>query len=115
MTEFTFSATAECDLCGAYLSSSDEDCDHDGQPVDVHVFRRLSDGRESMIGVECAIRYKWYALEEKVGDDWIAYQWLGTRESVENMLSGNMWESIEDLPHRAMSLDAPNDVGESED
>jgi len=114
MTDFTFTSTAECDKCGAYLSASDEECDHDGQPVDVHVFRRINEGRESMIGVECAIRYKWHALEEKIGEDWIAYQWLGTRESVENMLNG-YWDSVEDLPKRAMSLDAPSDVGESED
>jgi len=114
MTEFTFTSTSECDLCGAYLSSSDEDCDHDGQSVGVHVFRRMNEGRDSMVGVECAIRYKWYKLEEKVGEDWIAYQWLGTRESVESMLSGAMWDDVEDLPMRAMSLDAPSDVGEDE-
>ncbi len=112
MTDFTFTSTAECDLCGAYLSSSDDECDHDGQPIETHVFRRLSEGRDSMVGVECAIRHKWHALEEKVGEDWIAYQWLGTRESVENMLSGTMWDDIEDLPMRAMSLDAPEDLSE---
>lgn len=115
MTEFTFTSTAECELCGAFLSSSNDDCDHDGQPVGIHVFRRMSEGRDSMVGVECAIRYKWYALEEKAGDDWIAYQWLGTKESVENMLNAPSWNDIEDLPMRAMSLDAPKDVGESED
>lgn len=115
MTEFTFTSTTECNLCGAYLSSSDDECNHNGQSIDIHVFRRMSEGRDSMVGVECAISYKWYALEEKVGDDWIAYQWLGTRESVESMLNGTVWDDVSDLPKRAMSLNAPPDVGESED
>ena len=112
MADFTFTSTSECDFCGAYLSSSDEDCDHDGNPVETHVFRRMNSGRESLIGVECAIQYKWYALEEKVGDDWIAYQWLGTREFVESMVNSVMWDNVEELPMKAMSLDAPKDISE---
>lgn len=114
MTDFTFTATAECELCGAYLSSSDEECDHDGRPVDKHLFRRLSEGRDSLIGVRSTARQKWYRLEEKVGDDWIAYEYLGTKDTVNSMLDGMMWESVEDLPKIAMSIDAPNDVGEDE-
>lgn len=113
MSEFSFTATAECDLCGAYLSSSDEACDHDGQTVNTYIFREIGKGRDSMKGVEATAQHKWHALERKVGDDWKKYEWLGTRESVTTMLNGH-WETVEDLPHRAMSLDAPRDVG-SED
>lgn len=105
MSDFSFSATAECDKCGAYLSSSDEDCDHGGRPVETHVFREIGGGRDSMIGVESTIRYKWQRLEERVGDDWIAYEWLGTKESVNNMLKSNAWSSVSELPSQATSLD----------
>lgn len=101
MSDFTFTATAECDKCGAYLSSSDADCDHNGQPVEKHVFRRLGGGRESLTGVKCTVRYKWDALEEKVGDDWIAYQWLGTKSSVNRMMEYH--DSVEELSHQQMA------------
>lgn len=108
MSDFSFSATAECDLCGAYLSSSDEECDHDGESVDTHVFRRFNGGRESMQGVESTIGYKWDALEEKLGDEWKEYFWLGTREEVERMLKMPSWESVEDLPVRMASVERLN-------
>lgn len=113
MSDFTFSSTAECDVCGAFLSSSDEECDHDAKSVDKHVFRKLGEGRDSLVGVKTTANYKWYALEEKVGEDWIAYQYLGPKGSVENMASGPVWDSIEDLPHQTMAVDAPSDVGEN--
>lgn len=112
MGDFTFTSTAECDACGEYLSSSSDDCDHRGQPVETHVFRRLGEGRDSMAGVECTVRYKWNALEEKLGDEWIQYQWLGTREDVESMLSRGMWKSVGELPHQEMSVDASKDLSE---
>jgi len=115
MTDFSFSATAECDLCGAYLSASDEECDHDGWEVNKHVFRRLGEGRESMTGVRCTARYKWYKLEEKIGDDWIAYEYLGTKDHVNSMLKSSMWDGFGDIPKISMSTDAPRDVGEDDD
>jgi hypothetical protein len=114
MTDFTFTSTAECGLCGAHLSSSDEDCDHDGTPVDTWTFRRLYEGRDSLVGVECTNSQKWYKLEEKVGDDWIAYQFIGRRNVIESMLSSH-WDSVEDLPVRSTAVAAPSDVGETED
>ena len=115
MTDFTFSSTAECDLCGAYLSSSDEECDHDGKTVSKHIFRRLHEGRDSITGVECTYSQKWYKLEEKVGDDWIAYQYIGTKEQVNRWLTHGQWGGIGDLPMISMSTSAPSDVGESDD
>ncbi len=112
MSNFSFKATAECQLCGAFLSSSDEDCGHDGREVHSQVFRRIGGGRDDIVGVKSTTPHKWHKLEEKVGDDWIAYQWLGPRESVNSML--HLWGDIEDIPHRAMSVDAPNDVGNDE-
>jgi len=111
MTDFTFTSTAECNVCGEYLSSSDDECDHNGYEVKTFVFRRLNEGRESMTGVKSVATQKWYDLEEKIGDDWIAYQYIGTKDQVESMLSGSMLDDIEDLPMISMSTDAPKDVG----
>lgn len=113
MSDFSFSATARCSECGAYLSSSSEECDHNGSEVNTHVFREIGQGRDSLVGVESTIRYKWYKLEDTVGEEWKKYEWLGTRDDVNNLL-GDKWSTIEELPKRAMALDAPRDVG-SED
>ena len=109
---FSFTATAQCDYCGQLLGSSDEECDHDGEPVDTRVFRRLGEGRESLVGVECTPRYKWYKLAEEIGEDWIAYEYLGTKDHVNSMLDGNFWDGVADLPKISMSVDAPSDVND---
>lgn len=109
---FSFTATAQCDYCGQLLGSSDEECDHEGRPVANHVFRRLQGGRDTLVGVKATARWKWYKLAEDVGEDWIAYEYLGTKEHVNNMLDGNFWETVEDLPKISMSVDAPNDVND---
>lgn len=106
MSDFSFSSTAECELCGAYLSSSDEDCDHNGQDVAKHVFRRIASGRESMVGVKCCRTMAWDKLKEKVGDDWIGYEYLGTKEYVNENLSAGTWDSVSDMPRQAMALSA---------
>lgn len=107
---FSFTATAQCDACGQLMSSSDEDCDHEGKPVKTHTFRRMGEGRDSLVGVQTVFDWKWYRLKEKVGEDWRAYQYVGTKQQVNNMLPS--WGSVEELPMRAMSLDAPKDVTE---
>jgi len=109
---FSFTATAQCDYCGQLLGSSDEECDHDGWEVETYVFRRLGEGRDSLVGVEATAKYKWYKLAEEIGEDWIAYEFLGTKSHVNSMLDGSMWESVEDLPKISMSVDAPRDVND---
>lgn len=114
MADFNFTATAQCDYCGELLSSSDEDCDNCSQKmVDQHVFRRISSDEDApdIIMVEATRRYKWYKLEQELGDDWIGYEWLGPRWSVQNKVASEFWGSIQDIPRRTMSLDAPSDVG----
>lgn len=110
MGDFSFSATAECDICGAYLSASDEECDHGGEDIQTFVFRRLNGGRESMVGVESVATRKWHVLADKVDDNWIAYEYIGTREQVERRLSIGLWDSVSDLPKVSMAIDAPDDV-----
>lgn len=114
MSDFTFTATAECELCGNYLSESDEECDHDGREPKTHVFRYLYGGRETARGVEAVGKYRWNKLEEKVGDEWIGYHYLGTEDEVNAKLLTGAWGDIEDLPRLEMALDAPDDVGEKD-
>lgn len=107
---FSFSATARCDLCGEYLSSSDEECDHKGQKPVENMFRRIGDGEPHIVSVEACPGWHWYALKDMVEDDWIAYEWLGPKGLVKSMTGGPTWETIDDVPKRAMSLDAPSEV-----
>jgi hypothetical protein len=108
---FSFTATAKCDECGQLLGSSDENCDHDGAPVDKHLFRELGEGRESLVGVKTTNSYKWHKLAQKVGDYWIAYQYLGPKSSVNRMLQVS-WDSVKELPQQEMSASAPSSVND---
>lgn len=108
---FSFTATAQCDACGQLLSSSDEDCDHEGKPVEKHIFRRLGEGRDSLVGVKSTPQWKWFSLKEKIGnDDWIAYQYIGRKETVNAMLSKQLYRSVEDIPTITMSCQAPDGI-----
>jgi hypothetical protein len=111
---FSFTATAECDYCGNLLSSSDETCDHDGQPVEKYVFRRLGEGRDSLVGVKACPKWKWHKLKEQADDEWIAYEFLGTKSRVNGLLTGPIWFSVDELPKLGMSIHAPNSVEEHE-
>ena len=114
MSDFSFTSTAVCDYCGNMLGSSDEECD-ECEPEDrkQQVFRRLTSEGDSpdTIMVDAVGQHRWHKLEEEVGEDWIAYEWLGPRESVQKMVGSYMWETIQDIPKRQMSIDAPDDVG----
>lgn len=110
MGDFSFSATARCEACGAYLSASDEGCDHDGDPVRVRVFREISGGRDDLVGVEATGWWMWHALNDKVGDEWIKYEYLGPREDVNLMLKCGYWDGVADLPKISMSADVPDDL-----
>lgn len=78
-------------------------------PIETHVFRRLNDGRESLVGVECCVTAIWDRLEDRVDDEWIAYQYLGTKAHANTLLEMRRYESVEDLPWRQLSLHAPKD------
>jgi hypothetical protein len=105
MTDFTFTETAQCELCGNYLSESDDSCDHDGFAVNKHIFRTVGEGRDSITGVKSTIRNKWNRLEEKVGDEWIEYEWIGTKEHTISLLKSSMWDSVKELPRKEMPTD----------
>jgi hypothetical protein len=112
MSDFTFTSTAECEKCGAYLQSSDEDCDHDGRSVNTQVFRQFGGGRDSLQGVESTDLHKWHALSEKLGDEWWKHEWLGHKESVNAMLRKSSWSSVAELPSKAMAHRAPEELSE---
>lgn len=107
---FSFTATAECEMCGALLSSSEETCSHDGEEVKEHVFRRLEQPDAEII--ESCGSWAWYKLAETVGKDWIAYQYLGTEQLVESKISSTVFPEFANLTPIAHSIDAPSDVNE---
>lgn len=113
MSDFSFTATAECDYCGNLLGSSDGNCDECSEEGRYQqFFRAIGDREPHVICVEATHDYKWYKLASEVGEDWIAYEWLGPRESVQSMVGLSSWETIDDVPGRAISADAPNDVAD---
>jgi hypothetical protein len=97
-------------MCGAYLSSSDEDCDHDGMSVEKHLFREIDGGRDSLVGVECCLTRAWHRLQERVGDDWIGYEYLGTKAYVVDNINAGLWDDVASMPRKSMALSAPDDI-----
>lgn len=76
------------------------------------MFRRITANADEMdtIAIDATFDYKWQKLANELGEDWIAYAYLGPKESVQHMLTSGMWDSIEDVPKRGMSTDAASDV-----
>lgn len=100
MSDFDFTATAQCDYCGNLMGSSTAECDQcDGVDEDQQLFRRIHS--DETVAIHATIDYKWEKLESVV-DDWKQWEWLGPRHSVRAMLGRGHWSSIEDIPHRAM-------------
>ena len=113
MSNFTITATAECDYCGNLLSSSDEECDA-CMPANRkrQLFRRINahSAEIETIVVDATFGHKWQKLADELGEDWIAYEYLGPKESVEHMLTSGMWNTLADIPRREMSANAPSDI-----
>jgi hypothetical protein len=110
---FDFTATAQCDYCGNYMNDSDAECDeHTQEDLSLHFFRHLTS--DKLCAVRATDGHKWHKLAEMQGDDWIAWVYIGDRDFIQAMLSVQYSESIEDLDHRQMSVDAPDDVGVKE-
>lgn len=107
---FSFSATAQCDLCGEYLSSSEEDCEHNGAEPIQSMFRRI--GTSEAVTVRACPGWHWYKLKDVVGEDWIAYEWLGPKPSVQNMVGTVSFEELSDVPSQEISTNAPEGVEE---
>lgn len=110
VVSFTITSTATCDECGAMLSSSDSDCSHEGKAVEKRLFRRLFGGPESLVSVTTTRDWMWHSLKEDVGDDWIAYQYLGTVGFVESKI--DTVADISSLSWEQLSLHAPSSVEE---
>lgn len=107
---FSFTATAQCEQCGQLLSSSDETCDHNGEEVDKFVFRRLT--QEDAEIIESTPSWRWHKLAQQVGEDWIAYQYLGRKSDVEIMVAEDVHPHFTEIRPRAISTDAPDSVME---
>lgn len=69
MPEFTFTATAECDRCGKYLSNSDDHCENcENYDRTRHRFIHLSEDRVMTVWAINSIR-AWKVLGDIVGRD----------------------------------------------
>jgi hypothetical protein len=90
---FDLSATARCDLCGAALVDSDDDCDnHVAEDVGLHIFRRLTSPQTQAIRATRA--HSWDKLRDLKGDDWIAWFYIGDRELVHSKLQSATIETV---------------------
>lgn len=90
---FEFSATARCDLCGAALANSDDDCDnHTDEDVGLHIFRRLTSRQTQAVRATRA--HAWDKLRDMKDDDWIAWFYIGDRELVHSKLRSGTIETI---------------------
>jgi hypothetical protein len=107
---FSFTATAQCEQCGQLLGTSEEQCDHNGEQVDQFVFRRLA--QEDAEIIESTPSWRWHKLAQRVGEEWIAYQYLGRKSDVEVMVEQPLYPSFTELRPRAISVDAPDSVME---
>jgi hypothetical protein len=106
---FDFTATARCDYCGNYMNDSDEECEeHTSQDLSLHFFRRLTS--DNVCAVRATSEYKWHKLADMQGDDWIAWLYIGERSYVQSMFAKKGNDSMSDIDHRQMSLDAPHDI-----
>lgn len=66
--DFNFTASAECDRCGKYLSSSDADCDNcDDYPLRRYHFIRIGSGDIELVWAITPVR-AWAELHDVVDD-----------------------------------------------
>jgi len=96
---FDFSATAQCELCGNYLNSSDEECSqHSAEDVSLHFFRRLCS--DKLTAVRATRDYCWQRLADSKEGDWIAWIYLGDRSLISKYIVDY---DISEIPHKQMS------------
>lgn len=106
---FSFTALAECDMCGEPLSSSDEECDACAEAeVVMMVFRRLQSHETRTIEVSMMVDndFLWEKFARSLdGEDPLPYVLLGTNDFVESMLDSFSVDDITDIKHRQMTID----------
>lgn len=108
---FDLSASAQCDICGEYLKSSDEQCtEHESDEVFQFFFRHMS--TNELCSVRATPSHKWYKLESVKGDEWLSWEYLGHRSHVNALVESHNYDDVSDLPPQESSLDAPTDVSE---
>ena len=102
MSDFTFTETTKCEHCGLQMGSSDQQCDHNGETVQTHVFRWLKSN--DIVSIDATDSYKWHALRRE-NDDWIGYQWIGPRCFVEQEIERGWHEEYAEFSTLAVSTD----------
>jgi len=70
MSNFSFTATAQCDRCGNYLSSSDEECDEClGMPLISYHFVDITGNSSEKIVIDAVnSRQAWQKLSDRDHD-----------------------------------------------
>lgn len=97
--DFDLTATTECDFCGNYLSSSDEECgEHIEGDIGVHFFRELNS--DNLSAVRATREHCWQKLANNKGEGWIRWMYLGERELVSNFVKDH---EISEIPHKQMA------------
>ncbi|AGM11454.1 hypothetical protein M199_gp212 [Halogranum tailed virus 1] len=109
MAGFSFTALAECEMCGAPLSSSDEDCENCAEAEDVLlVFRKLNTHETKTLAVSMMAdrTFIWEKFAKSLdGEDPLPWVILGLSDTVEGLLEGVMFDDITDLKHNGMTID----------
>jgi len=110
---FSFTALAECEMCGAPLSSSDEDCDECAESEDVLlIFRRLTshETRTLPVSMMADRDFIWEKFAKSLAsesgvEDPLPWMLLGINDTVEALLEGPSVDDITDISHNGMTID----------
>jgi len=107
MSNFTFSAPGSCQYCGTLLGHG-EDCDNcSKEQREQHFFRGIGSTEPETLTIESTMDFRWYKLANEIGQDWIKYEWLGTRDDVNGMIGIEMWDDIREIPRRQHPTEVP--------
>lgn len=106
---FTFTSLAECETCGAPLSSSGDECDECAESEIVTlVFRKLNtnETKELSISMAASRDFMWEELAKSCdGTDPRVWFVLGIDETIENHLDSVMFDEIKELPTNGIASD----------
>ena len=108
MAGFSFTALAECEMCGAPLSSSDEECTDCEEAEEVLlVFRKLNSHETKTLPISMMAdrNFVWEKFAKSLdGEDPLPWVILGLSDTVESMLEGCIFEDITDIKHNGMTI-----------
>jgi len=98
---FTFVEPERCARCGSYKK---DECDHTHE--NDYLFRHVVD--KEIVEINAVGEHRWQVLKDCVGEEWLLYEYIGTKESVEYEINNMHMGGIEDIPH----IDTPENAPE---